>query len=118
MPWLVREAQVLATIDSPRGTGTAPTQKDADEPVEGTAADVRLLRRPVLVHTMRPGTALDVAWCQPEPGAVLVVQRVIALKGWRLARPRLRAPAVVVAPAGAFERWHLQVGDRLEVKGG
>jgi uncharacterized membrane protein (UPF0127 family) len=35
-----------------------------------------------------------------------------------MTRPRRGCRAVIEAEAGAFERWRLQVGDRLEVKGG
>jgi hypothetical protein len=39
------------------------------------------------------------------------------LDRWRIALPRRIARRLVVAEAGTFERWHLAVGDRLEVKG-
>lgn len=105
MAWLLRETEVLAALETDRSA---------------FSADLRgalLLRRRQVVHTLYPALDLDVAWCDERPGATLEVLRVAALKRRRLARPR-RAPAVVLAPAGAFERWNLKVGDRLEVKGG
>lgn len=40
------------------------------------------------------------------------VARAGTVTRWRPARGR-RAPVVVVAPAGSFERWELAVGDTL-----
>ncbi|MBO0731358.1 MAG: hypothetical protein J2P57_19020 [Acidimicrobiaceae bacterium] len=74
----------------------------------------RVLHRPALVHTLRCRDGLDVAWCS-ETRDGLEVRHVQVLSGHRVARPRLRCPIVVVAEAGAFERWKLQVGDLLTV---
>ncbi len=109
MAWLTRDAQVLATVDD-----------------RGDRSGVRLVEGPALVHTLGGGTPVDVAWCRRRdaPTApsrssppVLEVQRVATLGSWRLGRPCPPGRVVVVAGAGAFERWRLQVGDRLEVEG-
>jgi hypothetical protein len=55
-----------------------------------------------------------VAFCDAE----LQVLTTVWLNRWRVALPRLHARRLIIARAGAFERWHLAVGDRLEVKGG
>jgi uncharacterized membrane protein (UPF0127 family) len=56
--------------------------------------------------------ALDVAFLDKD----LVVLDAVSLGRYRMTRPRLRARSVLEAEAGAFERWGLKVGDRLELK--
>ena len=73
-----------------------------------------LLRPASSVHTLGMRFAIDVAFCDKE----LVVLETVCMRRWRVGRPRLRARCVLEAEAGAFERWNLQAGDRLEVKGG
>jgi hypothetical protein len=46
----------------------------------------------------------------------MVVRRVVCLKRYRMTRPSFRAPCIVEAEAGAFDRWQLHVGDELEIK--
>ena len=41
---------------------------------------------------------------------------VTTLPPWRMSLPRRRGRSVVEAQAGAFERWGLRVGDRLELR--
>jgi hypothetical protein len=103
--WLTRQGDVLASLESDRRL------------LDGEFNGALILRRPALVHTLRPAIALDVAWCARGPDQLLEVRRTAALKAWRVGLPCLRATAVVVAPAGSFERWQLRVGDRLEAKG-
>ena len=45
----------------------------------------------------------------------LTVRSMVQMGRYRLGRPRLGARAVLEAEAGAFDRWSLRVGDRLEV---
>jgi hypothetical protein len=108
MSWLIREGDVLAALEMRRSGWTRHV----------TGAVV--LPSPALVHTLASPTGLDVAWCRRvrtqsgEP--CLEVRKVVCVAGRRLAHPRLGAGAIVAAAPGAFERWHLQVGDRLEVR--
>lgn len=62
------------------------------------------------VHSIGMRFPLDVAWCDRD----LVVLRVARLGRHRMTRPVVRARSVVEAQAGAFARWNLTVGDRLE----
>jgi len=109
MSWLLRDGDVLAAIEDPR--------KGWQRNLQGAV----LFSRPAVVHTLVDAVDLDVAWCGPatvgdgEPG--LRVRRIAALPPRRLARPHIGAGALLVAPAGTFERWHLVVGDCLEVRG-
>jgi hypothetical protein len=102
--WLIRDAEVLATVES-------------GDP-EGSRADtVRLLRRPWLIR-LDPAGALDVAWCRVAPTRppTLEVCRLATRRGPLPAFGR-RAPVVIVAADGAFSRWGLAPGDRLEIAG-
>ncbi len=108
MSWLLREGEVLAAVD--------PPAKGWPHPIQG--AVVR--RRPVMVHTLTSSQPVEVAWCDQsttdggEP--CLLVRRMACLPKGRLGRPKLSRGAVVAAEPGAFERWNLQVGDRLEIR--
>jgi uncharacterized protein len=56
---------------------------------------------------------VDVAFCDRD----LKVISIVRLRRHRIARPRRHGRMLVVASEGAFERWRLAVGDRLEIKG-
>jgi hypothetical protein len=105
---LTRQDRVLAAIEARR--------RGWQRSVEG----VVILHHPAVVQTVTVPAALDVAWCVTAPpdgaSAVLEVRRVVAMAPRRLSRPGWGCPAVIVAPAGAFERWQLHVGDLLEVR--
>ena len=111
MSWLLREEDVLAAIEQRR--------KGWQTSIAGAV----VITRPALVQTFTPAAAaeLDVAWCTPtglgDGRRGLVVKRISVLPAHRVTIPRLRSGALVVAPGGTFERWRLQVGDRLEVAG-
>ena len=64
------------------------------------------------VHSIGMRFSLDVAFCDRD----MVVRRVVCLKPFRMTRPSFRAPCVLEAEAGAFERWGLNIGDQLEIK--
>src|ERR1019366_6031936 len=103
MPWLTRDGEVLAALEVAGsvlcrlsgGVGHCPTDR------------ALLLRPPLLLHTIAQPFGVEVAFCDRD----LRVLSVVWLRPWRMARPRLRARHVVVAPAGAFERWRLSAGD-------
>ena len=64
------------------------------------------------VHTVGMRFAIDVAFLD---GGLNVLD-VVCLPPWRMTRPRLRCRGVLEAEAGAFERWSLRPGDRLELR--
>lgn len=109
MPWLVRDGEVLASLEvADRGRARARGLLRRD------GVDGALLLRPAAsVHTLGMRFAIDVAYLDRD----LVVLDCVHMGRWRVGRPRRRARAVVEAEAGAFERWGLRPGDRLEVKG-
>jgi uncharacterized protein len=70
-----------------------------------------LLRPASSVHTLGMRFPIDVAFCDRQ----LRVLDVVTLRRHRLARPRLRARAVLEASEGAFERWALRPGSQLAI---
>ena len=109
MAWLVRDGEVLASLEvatSRRARRKGLTGRDGFE-------GALLLRPCASVHTAGMHFDLDVAFCDED----LKVLETVRMKRWRIGRPRPGAKAVLEAEAGAFERWRLRPGDRLEVKG-
>ncbi len=108
MPWLVRDGDVLASLEVPlRARGRVQGLRGRPD-FEGA-----LMLRPCRqVHTFGMRFPLDVAFCDPAG----VVLRVTTLPARRVSRPVWKAGFVVEARAGAFERWRLTPGDQLEVR--
>ena len=65
------------------------------------------------VHTVGMRFPIDVAFCDRE-GYVLHVSR---LRPGRMSRPVVRAYFAIEAADGSFERWKINPGDIVEVKG-
>ena len=107
--WLLREGEVLASLD------VAETFRDRLTGLLGRdGIDGALLIKPAKsVHTVGMRFPLDVAFCSRD----LTVLDTVTMKPFRVGRPRLRAHCVIEAECGAFERWQLRPGDQLEIKG-
>lgn len=106
--WLLRDGEVIAALevaDTRRSRRKGLLRRDG---IEGAM----LLRPARSVHTFGMRFPIDVAFCDRD----LVVLAVCAMGRHRLGRPRLRAHSVLEAERGAFERWGLRPGDRLEIK--
>jgi hypothetical protein len=112
--WLLRNGAVLAAVEDRR------TRRPRS--IDGAV----VIRSPALVQTLTSALALDVAWCacatgegtgDKSPAACFQVRRTTSMAPRRVGVPLLHG-ALVLAPPGAFERWHLQVGDLLEVHRG
>ena len=109
MPWLVRGSDVLASLEVAKGWPARLKGLLGRTGVEGA-----LLLRPARgVHTLGMRFALDVAFCSAD----LTVLRVATVARHRLPRAPRGTRAVIEAEAGAFERWGLKAGDRLDVRG-
>jgi uncharacterized membrane protein (UPF0127 family) len=108
VPWLLRDDEVLASLE----IATSMTDRSRGllgrDGIEGAL----LLRPARSVHTVGMRFDLDVAFCDAE----LVVLDTVTMARWRLGLPRRGACCVLEAEAGAFERWRLRPGDRLEVR--
>ena len=108
MGWLVRDGEVLATVevaDSLKSRLRGLLGRDA---LDGAL----LINKARSVHTVGMRFPIDVAFCDRNM-TVLATKR---MRRYRIGAPRLRARCVLEAEAGAFERWQLRPGDRLEVK--
>ena len=108
MSWLVRDGEVLAAVEiasTARARRRGLMHRDS-------FAGALVLRPCRNVHTARMRFAIDVAFCDAE-GTVL---RTSTLAPWRISPIVLRAAFAVEAEAGAFDRWRLVRGDRLELR--
>jgi uncharacterized membrane protein (UPF0127 family) len=108
--WLVREGEVLATLEVAESFGERLRGLLGRDGIDGGL----LIRRARSVHTIGMRFPIDVAFCDAD---LRVVDVVCAMSRQRVGRPRWRARSVLEAEAGAFERWRLQPGDQLEIKG-
>jgi len=105
--WLLRDGTVLASAEvatSPLARARGLLGRDG---LEGAL----ILPRTRSVHSIGMRFPLDVAFLSRD----LEVMDVVSLPPWRLTWPRLRCRMVLEAEAGAFERWKLRRGDRLEL---
>ena len=108
MPWLLREGEVLASLEVPDGLLARSRGLLGRDKLDGA-----MLIKAKSVHTVGMRFAIDVAWCDRE----LNVLATTTLAPYRLGMPRRRARYVIEARAGAFEQWQLRPGDQLELKG-
>jgi uncharacterized protein len=106
--WLVRDGEVLAAAEVTR------TRRERGRGLLGRDSYTgALIFRPCRqVHTMGMRFAIDVAFCDAD-GAVL---RIRSIKPWRISPLVWRSAFVIEAESGAFARWALRIGDRVEVK--
>jgi uncharacterized protein len=108
MSWLVRDGDVLAAAEiaaTPHARRRGLLGRDA-------FAGALVLRPCRHVHTARMRFPIDVAFCDAEG----VVLRTVSLVPWRVSPIVRRAAFVIEAEAGAFERWQLREGDRVELR--
>jgi uncharacterized protein len=110
MPWLLRDGDVLASLELACDRRSRRRGLLGRDGIEGAM----LLRPARSIHTIGMRFPLDVAWCDDD----LVVQKVATVRRHRVTLPVPGSRLVIEAEAGSFERWGLHVGDELEVKGG
>ena len=108
MSWLVSDGRVLAAVEVADSLAARSKGLLGRDGCEGAM----VLPRTRMVHTFGMRFPIDVAFCDRD----LVVVDVTTLRPWRMCVPRRRTRSVVEAEAGAFGRWGLRVGDRLEVR--
>ena len=107
--WLVRDGEVLATAEVAADARARRRGLLGRDAIDG----VLVLRPCRHVHTFRMRFAIDVAFCDVS-GLVL---RTCSLAPGRVSPVVWRAAFVIEAGAGAFERWRLTSGDRVELRG-
>ena len=108
MSWLIRDGDVLASVDVARSFASRAWGLLGRRNFDGAM----LLPHTSSIHTLGMRFPLDVAFLDRSM-IVLGVHRMVP---WRLGMPRRHAHFVLEAQAGAFERWGLHVGDHLELR--
>jgi len=109
MGWLLRDGDVLASLETASGARGRAKGLLGRDGIEGAL----LLRPSMSVHTLGMRFPIDVAYCDKN---LRVLDVVCAMQPWRVGRPRVHARVVIEAEAGSFERWSLKIGDELEVR--
>lgn len=117
MPWLLRDGEVLASLEIARTRRERAARRSGQESIEGAL----LLPATRSVHTFGMRSPVDVAFCEADLDVNdelgdLVVVKTARMRCWRVSLPSLHPRAVVEAEAGAFGRWNLSPGDQLEIK--
>ena len=107
MAWLVRDGEVLATLEVADGHRARSKGLLGRDGIEGAL----LLQPAKSVHTIGMRFAIDVAHLDSD----LVVLRTRTMRRWRFGRVVLKASAVLEAEAGTFAHWELKPGDQLEI---
>lgn len=108
MAWLVRDEEVLASLevaDSARARFRGLLGRDG---ISGAI----YLTPCRSVHTFGMRFTIDVAFVDAD----MLVLRVVQLRPHRITWPCLKAKGVVEAEAGSFASWELRPGDKLEVR--
>jgi len=106
--WLVLDGRVLATLE------IAATRRDRRRGLLGRdGIEGALLLTPAKsVHTFGMRFAIDVAHLDGDG----VVLRITTMKQHRLGAFIVHSRSVVETEAGAFARWGVVKGDRLEIR--
>ena len=108
MAWLVRDGEVLAAVEVAE---TARARRRGLMHRDGF--DGALVLRPCRnVHTVGMKFPIDIAFCDGD-GTVL---RTTTLAPWRISPVVRRSAFAIEAEAGAFDRWRLARGDRVELR--
>jgi uncharacterized membrane protein (UPF0127 family) len=108
MGWLVRDGEVLASLEIPVGWRRRAIGLLGRDDIEGAM----LLRPARSVHSFGMRFDLDVAFVD---GGNTVV-RMLRLHRNRLTPPVWRARCVIEAEAGSFGHWQLKIGDEVEIR--
>ncbi len=108
MAWLMRDGDVLASLEIPATRRQRARGLLGHDGYEGAM----LLLPARSIHTVGMHFAIDVAYCDAE----MKVIGVSTMPPHRVGLPRWKARSVVEAEAGAFERWSLTIGQQLEVR--
>jgi uncharacterized membrane protein (UPF0127 family) len=106
--WLVSDGRVLASAERAerhRDRGRGLLGRDS---IEGAF----VLTGTRWVHTLGMRFPIDVAYVGPDG----VVLKVVRMNRFRVGARVRQAAMVVEAAAGAFERWGLHVGDKVELR--
>lgn len=110
MAWLVHGDRLLASAEIARTRRARARGLLGRDPGD----TVLVLPRTSSIHTVGMTVPIDVARCDGDHRVV----DVRTIPPCRVLGPRRRVRTVIEAPVGAFRRWGVVVGDRLEVRHG
>ncbi len=106
--WLLRDGEVLAAAEMADSVLSRNRGLLGKQSYEGAFL---IPRTSGALHAFGMRFPLDVAFLDKD----LAVVDTVRLDPWRITRPRRRCRTVLEAQSGAFERWRLRPGDRLEL---
>lgn len=108
MPWLLTDdARVLASAEIADARAARRRGLLGRDGIAGAI----VLRPCRWVHTLGMRFAIDVAFVDRDGQVIKTMQ----INRHRVGVPVWRATSVIEAEAGAFARWGLRVGDRVEI---
>lgn len=105
--WVLRDGDVLAAAEVAESLLARTRGLLGRSGYEGAL----FLPRTRAVHSWGMRFTIDVAFLDRR----MQVMDTVLLPPWRMTRPRWRCWWVLEAEAGAFERWGLRTGDKLEL---
>lgn len=108
MAWLLRDGNVLATLEVAEGHRGRSRGLLGRDGIEGAI----LLDPARSVHTIGMRFPIDVAVCDAD----MVVLRVRTLPRWRVTLPVRGGRCAIETEAGLMAHWDLKPGDQLEVR--
>jgi uncharacterized membrane protein (UPF0127 family) len=108
MAWLVRDNEVLATLEIATSRSARRRGLLGRDGIDGAL----LIPATRSVHSFGMRFDIDVAFLDTDHR----VLKIVALRRGRVTAPVWAAQAVVEAEAGSFREWGLQCGDELEIR--
>jgi len=108
MPWLVRDAHVVASLEIADSAATRRVGLLGRDGIEGAL----LLQPARSVHTMKMRFPIDVAHLDRNLTVICITQ----MSPWRVGRWRRKAHAILECEAGSLRAWGVSVGDQLEIR--
>ena len=107
--WLCRDdGSVLASVEMATDRVSRRVGLIGREGIDGAL----FIAPTFAVHTFGVRFPIDVAFLDRD----FVVLQTTTMSPRRVGRPRIRAKAVIEAEAGAFERWGLTRGDKVDIR--
>lgn len=120
--WLLRDGEVLAALEVATARHGRWMSLARRPRIEGAL----LVYGARSVHTLGARFGVDVAYCAADQGlavadrdpeaVMITVLHATTMAAHRIGRSRAHAQCVIAAEPGAFERWRLRAGNRLEVR--
>ena len=106
--WLVTEGRVLASAEVATERATRRKGLCGQTHIEGAF----IIPNCRWVHTFGMQVPIDIAYLDAEGNVIKTVQ----MSKMRLGAPVWQARTVIEAEKGAFARWGIQVGNKIEVR--